>query len=118
LKSRYCNEHKRVIALPGVTSVLAFERLSLRVYDRSVFDHFNREFHHGRENIMTKNMGTTDRIVRTLLGVAVIVLIILGKISGITAIILCILAVVFLVTSSISFCPLYVPLKLSTTKKQ
>jgi hypothetical protein len=97
---------------------LAFERLSLRVYDRSVFDHFNREFHHGRENIMTKNMGTTDRIVRTLLGVAVIVLIILGKISGITAIILCILAVVFLVTSSISFCPLYVPLKLSTTKKQ
>jgi hypothetical protein len=67
---------------------------------------------------MTKNMGITDRIVRTVLGLAVIVLVLLGKITGMTAIILCILAVVFLVTSSISFCPLYVPLKIFTTKKQ
>jgi hypothetical protein len=63
-------------------------------------------------------MGITDRIVRTVLGLAVIVLVLLGKITGMTAIILCILAVVFLVTSSISFCPLYVPLKIFTTKKQ
>ena len=67
---------------------------------------------------MTKNMGAIDRIVRVLLALFVLGLYFSDRISGLTAAILGIFAIVFLVTSSISFCPLYVPLKLSTKKKQ
>jgi Na+(H+)/acetate symporter ActP len=66
---------------------------------------------------MKKNMGMADRIIRTLLAVIVAILYFAGQITGIAAIILGIFAVVFLLTSLMSFCPLYVPLKLSTTKK-
>ena len=66
---------------------------------------------------MTKNMGTVDRIIRFIFAVAVAVLYFTGVISGTLAIILGILAVVFLVTSIVGFCPLYAPFKLSTVKK-
>ncbi|KPK08134.1 MAG: hypothetical protein AMJ56_12075 [Anaerolineae bacterium SG8_19] len=66
---------------------------------------------------MTKNMGTIDRIIRFIFAVAVAVLYFTGVISGTLAIILGILAVVFLVTSIVGFCPLYAPFKLSTVKK-
>ena len=62
-------------------------------------------------------MGTLDRIIRTLLAFVVILLYLFGLISGITAIILGIVAVIFLLTSFVSFCPLYVPLKISTLRK-
>lgn len=65
---------------------------------------------------MTKNMGTVDRVVRTLLALVVAVLYFTGQISGTAAIILGIIAVVFLLTSVVGTCPLYVPLKLSTKK--
>ncbi len=66
---------------------------------------------------MTKNMGTVDRIIRFVFAVAVAVLYFTGVISGILAIILGILAAVFLLTSLVGFCPLYAPFKLSTIKK-
>ncbi|MCX8123340.1 MAG: DUF2892 domain-containing protein [Spirochaetes bacterium] len=66
---------------------------------------------------MKKNMGTVDRLVRTIIAIAIIVLYFTGQITGTAAIILGILAVVFLLTSAVSFCPLYVPLKINTTKK-
>ena len=66
---------------------------------------------------MKKNMGMADRIIRTLLAVIVAILYFTGQITGAAAIILGVFAVVFLLTSLMSFCPLYVPLKLSTTKK-
>jgi hypothetical protein len=40
------------------------------------------------------------------------------QITGTAAIILGIFAIVFLLTSAIGFCPLYLPLKLSTIKKK
>jgi hypothetical protein len=64
-----------------------------------------------------KNMGTVDRTIRTLAALAVAVLIYTGAVSGTAAFILGIFAVVFVITSLISFCPLYVPLKISTIKK-
>lgn len=67
---------------------------------------------------MKKNMGTLDRTIRIVLALAVIVLYFMGKISGVAAIILGIFALIFIVTSVIGFCPLYVPLKLSTTQKE
>ena len=66
---------------------------------------------------MKKNMGTVDRIVRTALAILVLILYLTGVISGALAIILGILAVIFLVTSLAGFCPLYSPLKISTRKE-
>ena len=67
---------------------------------------------------MKKNMGTTDKAIRTLFAVAVAVLYILGMISGTVAIILGALAVIFILTSLVSFCPLYAPFGISTCKKE
>lgn len=66
---------------------------------------------------MTKNMGSIDRIIR--LAAAIIIALLIGTqaITGLAAIILGILAVVFVITSAVSFCPLYVPFKISTKKK-
>jgi hypothetical protein len=66
---------------------------------------------------MKKNMGTIDRIIRILLAIVVIILYINSNITGIAAIILGIIAFVFIVTSLIGFCPLYAVLKLSTIGK-
>lgn len=66
---------------------------------------------------MNANMGTTDKIVRILLAALVIVLYFTGVISGLTAIILLVVAGIFIVTSFISFCPLYYPFGISTRNK-
>lgn len=63
---------------------------------------------------LNKNMGTTDRIVRLLAAGAVLALYLTGTISGTVAGVLGILAAVFVLTSIVSFCPLYLPLNLST----
>ena len=65
---------------------------------------------------MIKNMGTADRLIRTALAVIVGILYLTGQIGGWTAIILGIFAVIFLLTSSAAFCPLYAPFKFSTRK--
>ncbi len=67
---------------------------------------------------MKKNMGTTDKTIRILIAVAIATLYFTNIISGTVAIIAGILAVVFLVTSFISFCPLYLPLGIRTNKKK
>ena len=67
---------------------------------------------------MHKNMGTADRTIRALLAVAVGVLYFLNVISGTLAIVLGVFAVVFLLTSFVSFCPAYLPFKLSTRKRE
>ena len=67
--------------------------------------------------MMKKNMGTTDRIIRTILAIVVAVLYFTKQISGTAAIILGILAIIWLLTSLVSFCPAYWPLKISTRKK-
>ena len=67
---------------------------------------------------MKANMGTADRIVRILIAITVGVLYYMGVIPGTVGIVLMILAVIFLATSFISFCPLYWPFGLSTRKKK
>jgi fatty acid desaturase len=66
----------------------------------------------------TKNMGSADRIIRLALVALVVLLYLTGVIGGTLAIILGVLAVVFFATSLVSFCPLYVPLGISTRKKE
>ncbi len=67
---------------------------------------------------MKSNMGKMDRTLRVLVAVAVGVLYFTGVISGAVAIILGILAIVFLATSLVGTCPLYLPFGLSTKGNQ
>ena len=66
---------------------------------------------------MKKNVGSTDKIIRILIAILIGVLYYNETIKGTTAIILLIFAIIFLITSFISFCPLYVPFGISTSKK-
>ena len=65
---------------------------------------------------MKKNMGKVDRLIRFLLAIVVLILYLTGVISGVAAIVLGVLALIFLVTSFIGFCPLYLLFKWSTRK--
>ena len=65
---------------------------------------------------MKLNMGTVDRLIRSALAILVGVLYFTGQISGTTAIVLGVIAVVFLLTSLVSFCPLYTLLGINTCR--
>lgn len=66
---------------------------------------------------MIQNMGTVDRTIRILIALAVGVLYFTGRIGGTLAVVLGLFAAVFVVTSFIGTCPLYIPLGLSTRRK-
>ncbi|MBT8204932.1 MAG: DUF2892 domain-containing protein [Eudoraea sp.] len=63
---------------------------------------------------MKKNMGSADRIIRTIVAIVLGILYYTDVISGTVGLVLVILAGVFLLTSLVSFCPLYAPFGIST----
>lgn len=65
---------------------------------------------------MKMNMGVIDRVVRLIVVVIIAAAYYAKMLSGVWAIVLGIVAVAFLVTGLIGWCPLYVPLGLSTKK--
>lgn len=67
---------------------------------------------------MKKNMGSTDRIFRVVLAILIGILYFTNVITGLLGTVLLIFGVIFLVTSLVSFCPLYLPLGLNTLKKK
>ena len=67
---------------------------------------------------MKKNMGSADKTIRVFVAAIVALLYFTGVISGTLAIILMIIALVFIVTSLIGFCPLYPILGINTRKKE
>jgi len=67
---------------------------------------------------MKKNMGSIDRAVRLIVAVLIVILYFTQTITGTLGIVLLIVAGVFALTSFISFCPLYAPLKISTCKSK
>lgn len=67
---------------------------------------------------MEKNMGSTDRTIRILAAVVILVLYFLDVIAGALGVILLILAIIAIVTSLLGFCPLYKLLGISTNKKK
>ncbi len=67
---------------------------------------------------MKKNMGTTDKIIRIVIAVIFAVLFFTKAVTGVLGIILLILAVMFVLTSLIGFCPLYLPFKINTCRKK
>jgi hypothetical protein len=66
---------------------------------------------------MKKNMSNLDRILRIIIAAAVAVLYFMGILSTTWAIILGVIAVIFLLTGLIGFCPLYTSIGFSTLKK-
>ncbi len=67
---------------------------------------------------MKKNMGGIDRIIRILIAIIVAILFWQGIITGTLAYVLIVLSAVFLLTSLISFCPLYTLVGLNTCPKK
>jgi len=66
---------------------------------------------------MKKNMGTADRTLRIVAAIVIAGFYFANQISGPAAIGLLVLAGVFILTSFMSFCPLYLPFGFSTRKK-
>ncbi len=62
-------------------------------------------------------MGSTDRMIRLLAAAMIIFFYLNGTISATTGVILGIVAGIFILTSFIGFCPLYMPFGFSTCKK-
>ena len=63
-------------------------------------------------------MGSADKLIRVLIAVVIAVLYYLGKIEGTLAIVLMAFAIIFLLTSLVSFCPLYTIFGIKTCKKE
>ena len=67
---------------------------------------------------MKKNMGGLDRIIRLLIAAAVAILYFTDVITGTWAIVLLVLAGIFLLTSLVGFCPIYTIFGASTCSKK
>jgi uncharacterized membrane protein YtjA (UPF0391 family) len=65
---------------------------------------------------MKKNMGGLDRVIRIVIAILVGVLYFTGIIQGTVAYVLLGLSVIFVLTSLVSFCPLYTLVGLNTCK--
>lgn len=68
------------------------------------------------QKVMKKNMGATDRLLRVIVALIIAALYTKGTIAGTTGIVLMVLAIVFVLTSLVSFCPLYLPFGINTCK--
>jgi len=67
---------------------------------------------------MKKNVGNADRIVRLLVAAILAVLFFTHTVTGTLGVILLVLAGVFVVTSLVSICPLYMPFGINTCKSK
>jgi hypothetical protein len=66
---------------------------------------------------MKINVGGGDRVVRLLVGAALVLLGVFDVISGVAAIVGYIVAAVALITGTVRFCPLWAVCKINTVKK-
>jgi len=66
---------------------------------------------------MKTNMGSIDRIVRLILAAVFAYLYFSGAVTGTLGIILLVLGGIFVLTSLVAVCPLYMPFKFSTRKE-
>lgn len=67
---------------------------------------------------MKPNMGNVDKAVRILIALVIAGLSYAGIIEGTLAMVLLVFAAIFVLTSMMSFCPLYLPFGFSTRKKE
>ncbi len=66
---------------------------------------------------MKMNEGPVDRIIRVIVGMALVAIGLLGVASGVWVWVAYLLGAILLVTGIVGFCPLYKLFKLSTAKK-
>ena len=66
---------------------------------------------------MMQNMGSADKAIRLTIAVVIAILYFTHIISGTLAIVLGAVAVIFVLTSLINVCPLYLPFGISTKKR-
>lgn len=66
---------------------------------------------------MKKNMGSADRIIRIVLAAIFAILYFSGIVTGMIGLILVVLGGIFLLTSLVSFCPIYAVVGMNTCKK-
>ena len=66
---------------------------------------------------MKKNVGTTDKIARISVALLIAILYFTNVINGTLAVVLLVLAAVFIITAFVGICPLYLPFGVRTTKK-
>lgn len=67
---------------------------------------------------MKANMGLTDKIIRIAVAIFVAILYFMEVINGTLALILGAFAIAMVLTSFVSFCPLYMPFGINTAKKE
>lgn len=67
---------------------------------------------------MKRNMGATDRVIRIIVAAVIAALFFTNIITGTLGIVLLVLGAIFLLTSFVSFCPLYFPFGVSTCAKK
>ena len=65
---------------------------------------------------MKKNMGSADKGIRIVIAIAVALLYYFDVIGGTLAYVLMAFAIIFLITSLVSFCPLYTLFGMNTCK--
>lgn len=66
---------------------------------------------------MKKNMGKTDKIIRLLIAVALLIIYAYGIVEGTWGIVILVLAGILVLTSLVSFCPLYSPFHIHTNRR-
>lgn len=66
---------------------------------------------------MKQNMGNLDKAIRVAVAVIIAVLYFTQVISGTLAIVLLIFGAIFILTSAVGTCPLYLPFGISTRKE-
>lgn len=65
-----------------------------------------------------KNMGNADRAIRVVIALILIALFLTNTVSGTFGYILLAFGAIFILTSLVSFCPLYLPFGINTCKKK
>jgi hypothetical protein len=65
---------------------------------------------------MKKNMGGTDKVIRILIAIIFFLLYFTGVVAGTLGGVLVALGVVFVITSLVGVCPLYLPFGINTCK--
>jgi hypothetical protein len=68
-------------------------------------------------NMMIKNMGKFDRVLRIAISLVFAMMILNDAVNGFQYYLLSIVAIVFVITAVWGTCPLYIPLKINTNKK-
>ncbi len=65
---------------------------------------------------MKKNMSKTDSVVRLIVALAIVALWYFGFVGGVLLTILSVVAVIFIITGFVNFCPLYAVFRIRTRK--